>query len=150
MLCVLLCFSDRTRSWEVWNRPQHLWFHTAAKGLWHCIEVVFSQAPQSSWYGTCRIHYPCCLPTEAESAHNYSGFMVISPEESNLKQVQHHQEMRPVTWGFKRIWASRHKYNLAENTQHSLGHSSLCGTVFPLAILGFPTFDKKFPDLWWN
>lgn len=107
-----------------------------------------------SWYGPCRIHYPCSLPTEADSALNYSGFMVILPEESNLKQVQHHQEMRPVTWSFKRIWASKYKCNLAENTPHSSGYSSLycwlLGTVFPLVVSTPPTFDKKFPDFWWN
>lgn len=107
-----------------------------------------------SWYWTCRIHYTGFSPTEAESALNYSGFMVILPEESNLKQVQHHQEMRPVTWSLKGIWASRWKYSLAETTPHFLGYSSLyywlLGIAFPLVISALLTYVQKFPDLWWN
>lgn len=107
-----------------------------------------------SWYWTCRIHYTGFLPTEAESGLKYASFMVVLPEESNLKQVQHHQEMRPLTWSFKGIWASRWKYSLAETTSHSSGYYSLyywlLGVAFPLIISALPTFAQKFPDLCWH
>lgn len=104
-----------------------------------------------SWYWTCRIHYTGFLPTDAESALNYAGFMVILPEKTNLKQVQHQQEMRLVTWSFKGIWASQWRYSLAETTPRSSEYSSLyywlLGIAFPLVILALPTFAQEFPYL---
>lgn len=107
-----------------------------------------------SWCWTRRCHYTSFLPTEAESALSYAGFVAILPEESNLKQLQHHQEMRPVTGGFKWIWASKWKYSLAKTTPCSSGYSSLyywlLGVAFLMDVSALPTFAQKAPDLCFN
>lgn len=104
-----------------------------------------------SWYWTYGIHYTSMLPTEAESALNYGRFMVILPEESNLKQVQHHQEMTPVTCSFKGISASRWKYSLAETITHSSGYFFLycwlLGVAFPLVTFRTSNILLKIPTI---